>query len=98
MIKDFIDFGNEVTLITRPRRFGKTLNMTMLREFFDVTKNSKEIFNGLAIMETEYAEQINSRPVVYITLKDCKANTVESLLFKLNNASPKGEGLGGLKP
>jgi hypothetical protein len=85
MIKDFIEFGDEVTLITRPRRFGKTLNMTMLREFFDITKNSKEIFDGLAIMETEYANQINSRPVIYLSFKDCKADTADSLLFKIQN-------------
>lgn len=81
MIKDFIEFNDEVTLITRPRRFGKTLNMTMVREFFDITKDSKEIFNELAIMETEYANLINSRPVIYFSFKDCKANTTADLLF-----------------
>ena len=83
MVKDFIEFGEEVTLITRPRRFGKTLNMTMLREFFDITKDSRDIFEGLDIMDTEYALQINSRPVIYISLKDCKADTAGSLLFKI---------------
>ena len=38
MIKDFLEQGNEVTLITRPRRFGKTINMSMMAEFFDITK------------------------------------------------------------
>jgi hypothetical protein len=85
MIKDFIEFNDKVTLITRPRRFGKTLNMTMLREFFDITKDSKEIFNGLAIMETEYAEQINSRPIIYFSFKDCKANTLDGLLAEIKN-------------
>jgi len=85
MIKDFIEFGDEVTLITRPRRFGKTLNMTMLREFFDITKDSREIFNGLAIMETEYANQINSRPVIYFSFKDCKATTLNDLFAEIKN-------------
>ena len=40
MIKDFLEMKDEVALIARPRRFGKTLNMTMLRDFFDMTKNS----------------------------------------------------------
>lgn len=85
MIKDFIEFNDKVTLITRPRRFGKTLNMTMLREFFDITKDSKEIFKGLAIMETEYANQINSRPVIYFSFKDCKAITLNSLFAEIKN-------------
>ena len=40
MIKEYMDRGSEVTLITRPRRFGKTINMSMLPEFFDITKDS----------------------------------------------------------
>ena len=72
MIKDFIEMQDEVALIARPRRFGKTLNMTMVREFFDITVDSRELFRGLAIMDTEYADQINSRPVIYFTFKDCK--------------------------
>lgn len=81
MIKDFIEMQDEVALVARPRRFGKTLNMTMLREFFDITKDSRDIFKGLAIMDTEYAEQINSRPVIYFTFKDCKGATVDELLL-----------------
>lgn len=49
-----------MALIVRPRRFGKTLNMTMLREFFDIEKDSRGIFDGLAIMNTEHADQIQS--------------------------------------
>ncbi|MCL1982045.1 MAG: AAA family ATPase, partial [Clostridiales bacterium] len=48
VIQDFIEFGDEVALVTRPRRFGKTLNMTTIREFFDITADSKAIFEGLA--------------------------------------------------
>jgi len=68
MIKDFLDWGGKVTLITRPRRFGKTLNMTMFKEFFDITKESKEIFKDLQIMDTEHADKINTAPVIYLTL------------------------------
>ena len=49
MIQDFLSRGNEVTLITRPRRFGKTINMSMMAEFFDITKDSKEIFKDTAL-------------------------------------------------
>jgi hypothetical protein len=85
MIRDFIQLNDKVALITRPRRFGKTLNMTMLREFFDITVDSRAIFDGLDIMNTEFSGQINSRPVIFFTLKDCKANTLDSLLVKLNS-------------
>ena len=80
LIKDFLDMNDKVALVARPRRFGKTLNMTMLREFFDITKDSREIFGGLAIMDTEYADQINSRPVIYFTFKDCKGATIDELM------------------
>ena len=39
MIKDFLERKSQVTLITRPRRFGKTINMSMMAEFFDITKD-----------------------------------------------------------
>lgn len=83
MIKDFIETKDEVTLITRPRRFGKTLNMTMMREFFDITKDSKAIFDGLSIMSSEYASQMNSRPVIYFTFKDAKGSSIEILSYQL---------------
>lgn len=86
MIKDFIEMKDEVTLIARPRRFGKTLNLTMLKEFFDIEKDSRDIFNGLAIMDTEYADQINSRPVIYFTFKNSKGTTVEELTAQLKLA------------
>ena len=51
-IKDIIDNEASVLLVTRPRRFGKTLNMSMLKYYFDCTKkDSKELFDGLKIME-----------------------------------------------
>ena len=84
MIRDFLQYQDEVALITRPRRFGKTLNMTMMCEFFDITKDSRAIFDGLAIMDTEYAGQINTRPVIYFSFKDCKGDTVETLLYKIS--------------
>lgn len=53
MIADILENGFKVTLITRPRRFGKTLNMDMVKEFFDIDAKSTEIFDGLAIMDTD---------------------------------------------
>lgn len=83
MIKDFIEMGDEVALIARPRRFGKTLNMTMIREFFDITLDSRELFEGLQIMGTPYAEKLNTIPVIYMTFKDCKGASVEELIYLL---------------
>lgn len=83
MIEEFIKSGKKVSLITRPRRFGKTLNMTMLREFFDITKDSSAIFDGLNIMNTECAEEINSRPTIYFTFKGVSGVDVEDLKLSL---------------
>jgi len=84
LIRDFLKSEREVTLITRPRRFGKTLNMSMLAEFFDITKDSRAIFEGLAIMDTEYADMINKMPVVYLSFKDCTASEHEQLRNKIS--------------
>ncbi len=81
MIAEWLQTMNgNVTLITRPRRFGKTLNMTMLREFFDITKDSGELFKGLKISQTAYMQELNSRPVIFLSFKDCKKSKLSSLL------------------
>ena len=67
MIQEFLRRKSIVTLITRPRRFGKTINMSMMAEFFDVTKDAKEIFKGTAIMDTEYAAEMNQYPTVFLS-------------------------------
>lgn len=84
-IKEFLEKKDTAALITRPRRFGKTLNMTMLREFFDITKDSSSLFEGLKIMETDYAKAINSRPVIYFTFKDCAGKNPEELMWSIWN-------------
>lgn len=81
MIRDFLEMGDKVALIARPRRFGKTLNMTMMREFFDVTVESSQLFDGLAIANTPYVIQMNSRPVIFLTLKNCKGATADELIY-----------------
>jgi hypothetical protein len=82
-IKEFMEHRDKASLITRPRRFGKTLNMTMLREFFDITKESHAIFEGLEIMNTEYASYMNSHPVIFFSFKDCRGNTIDELRLAL---------------
>ena len=72
IIKEFLERKSQVTLITRPRRFGKTINMSMMAEFFDITKDSKEIFKGTKIMDTPYAKEINQYPTIFISFADAK--------------------------
>ncbi|MBS6183306.1 MAG: AAA family ATPase [Erysipelotrichaceae bacterium] len=72
LIKEFLDSGAEVTLVTRPRRFGKTLNMSMMAEFFDITKDSKDIFKDTAIMDTEYVREMNQYPTIFLSFADAK--------------------------
>ena len=80
LIKDFLDYSNPVTLITRPRRFGKTLNMTMIRDFFDITADSHHIFSGLRVMDTEYADRMNAKPVISLSFKGASGSTLEALM------------------
>ncbi|MDR1523171.1 MAG: AAA family ATPase [Endomicrobium sp.] len=83
LIHDFLNTGSKVTLITRPRRFGKTLNMTMLKEFFDMAVDSKKLFVGLEISDTKCMDKINTKPVIFFSFKDCESNTSAGLLESL---------------
>lgn len=88
MIKDFLDRGNEVTLITRPRRFGKTINMSMMTEFFDITKDSKKLFEDTFIMKTDYASELNQYPTIFISFADAKGdvtNMIRQIKVQLQN-------------
>ena len=77
-------FSNAVMLYTRPRRFGKTLNMSMLYYFFsNKEKNNAYLFEGLKITENkEMMKHQNQYPVIYITLKDMKAANIEQQVDK----------------
>jgi len=83
LIEELLNRDEKILLITRPRRFGKTLNMTMIREFFDISKDSKKIFAGTRIMGTDYANYINSKPVVFLTFKECKGSNKRKILVEL---------------
>jgi len=81
-IKELLDNKDAVTLITRPRRFGKTLNMSMLRSFFDVNRNSISFFDDLAITQHhEICEKhMNQYPVISMTLKNVEMSTYEEAI------------------
>ena len=78
-IRQLIDEHSKVTLITRPRRFGKTLTMSMLEYFFsmDREKDSQTLFQGLAIERAgrDYMKHQNKYPVIFMTLKGVQNNT-----------------------
>ncbi len=59
VIEEFLQRQSIVILITRSRRFGKTLNMSMMVEFFDITKDFKEIFNDTKIIKSRYGSNMN---------------------------------------
>ena len=67
----------EVTLITRPRRFGKTLGMSMLASFLDIRKDSGSLFEGLEIMEHEELceKRMYQNPVLILSFKDVDGNS-----------------------
>ena len=71
-IKELFDEDFKVILVTRPRRFGKTLFMDTLREFFDIRRDSRELFEGLQISKhRELCDKwMNQHPVLFLTLKD----------------------------
>lgn len=79
-IPELLDETFEVNLITRPRRFGKTLTMSMLAEFFDIRKDNKELFEGLDIIKhAEICKNwMNQWPVLFLSLKDVHANSFQS--------------------
>ena len=78
LIKDVLEEGKEVVLLPRPRRFGKTLNMSMLYNFLNVEENTKELFKGLKIeKEEDIMRRINSYPTIFLSLKSAKADTWE---------------------
>ena len=82
-IEELLKDRTEIKLFTRPRRFGKTLNMTTLKYFFDV-KNAEEnrkLFKNLYIEKSEYFKEQGQYSVIFITMKDLKKNTWEQMNF-----------------
>jgi hypothetical protein len=70
LIAEIINENNDVLLITRPRRFGKTLNLSMLECFFDIEGKGKGLFEDLKIAKMPEYKEHGKYPVVFLTLKD----------------------------
>ena len=79
-IKEWWESGDDVTLITRPRRFGKTLNMSMAEEFFSIDyANRGDLFEGLSIWEEEkYRKLQGTYPVISLSFASVKERDYES--------------------
>ena len=84
-IADILNDAAEVKLFTRPRRFGKTLNMSTLKYFFDIQNadENRKLFNGLDIEKSEYFSEQGKHPVIFISMKGIKAITWKDYLYDL---------------
>ena len=87
-IEEVIKDGSQVKLFARPRRFGKTLNMSMLKYFFDIEnkEENKKIFKDLYIEKTEAFKEQGQYPVIFLSLKDLKALTWEQMEKAIKSA------------
>ena len=86
-IEAILEDASNVKLFTRPRRFGKTLNMSMLKYFFDVreSEENRELFNGLDIEKSKYIDEQGKYPTILISLKSIKYETWEESLEQLKS-------------
>ena len=90
-IEGIVNDGAKVKLFTRPRRFGKTLNMSMLKYFFDIEnkEENRKLFNDLYIESSPVIEEQGKYPVVFISMKEIKAVSFEDSIEKIRNLFKK---------
>ena len=91
LIEDILVNRAAVTLFTRPRRFGKTLNMSMIKYFFDVRNKdeNRKLFEGLKIFGSEYMKEQGKYPVIFVSLKDLRGDTWEMCLWEIKKLISK---------
>ena len=84
-IEEILEDKSKIKLFTRPRRFGKTLNMSMLKYFFDIEnkEENKKLFSELDIEKSEYMSEQGQYPVIFISLKSIKAKTWEEAIQEI---------------
>ena len=84
-IEDILNDGAKVKLFCRPRRFGKTLNMSMMKYFFDIREKeeNRKLFDGLYIENSPMIEEQGKYPVIFLTLKEIKGNNIESMYTQI---------------
>ena len=91
-IKDIIDNGCVAILVTRPSGFGKSLNLSMLKYYFDIReKESKKLFENLKIMDQEekYIKKMNSYPLIYLSFENVIGNTYDEIIMEMKNEISK---------
>ena len=78
-IEEILNDGSKIKLFTRPRRFGKTLNMSTIKHFFDIKNNeeNRKLFNNLDIEKSVYIKEQGQYPVIFISMKGIKDITWE---------------------
>ena len=91
LIEDILDKGFEGNLFTRPRRFGKTLNMSTLKYFFDVrnSEENRKLFKDLYIEKSGYFDKQGQYPVILISFKDLSANNWKAMTINIKEAIRK---------
>ena len=91
LIEDILDKGFEGNLFTRPRRFGKTLNMSTLKYFFDVrnVEENRKLFKDLYIEKSGYFDKQGQYPVILISFKDLSANNWKAMTINIKEAIRK---------
>ena len=84
-IEKILNDGSKIKLFTRPRRFGKTLNISTIKHFFDIKNNeeNRKLFNGLDIEKSKYIDEQGKYPTILISLKSIKGNTWNDSLEQL---------------
>ncbi len=87
VIEELFKSKAEVVLFPRPRRFGKSLFMSMLDNFFDIDKKeeNKYLFDGLNISKSPYYKELNSYPTIYLNFKDMKSDNFKSAFYMFKN-------------
>lgn len=86
-IEEILEDLSEVKLFTRPRRFGKTLNLSMLKYFFDVenAEENRKLFDNLYISQSEYMKYQGQYPVIFISMRNVEAENWEKSYFNTRN-------------
>ena len=87
LIEDILHYRAKVNLFTRPRRFGKTLNMSMIKYFFDIEnrEENRKLFDGLNISESEHMQEQGQYPVIYISFRNMEEVSWENCLSQIRD-------------